>query len=209
MTRHLLQIGLVVMTVAAASSAFAKTEEPAFALIEKVGSVEIRQYEARLAADVVVDGAEESARNAGFKLLADFIFGKNSASTPIAMTAPVAQQAAKSETIAMTAPVEQTPEATGRWRIRFYMPSKYVRATLPKPMNGAVKIVEVPRETIAVLRFSNSRSAEAVAEKTGILLATLSGSKWSATGTPTAYFYDPPWTLPFWRRNEVGVPVRR
>jgi hypothetical protein len=207
MTRHLLQIGFAIM-LAAASSAFAKTEEPAFTLVDKVGKVEIRHYGARLAAEVVVEGKEEDARSAGFKLLADFIFGNNSARTAIAMTAPVAQQAAKSATIAMTAPVEQTREAAGSWRIRFYMPSKYVRATLPVPSNGAVKIVEVPSETIAVLRFSNSRSSEAVTEKTAILLSALLGSKWLATGTTTAYFYDPPWTLPFWRRNEVGVPVR-
>ncbi|MCE9524002.1 MAG: heme-binding protein [Alphaproteobacteria bacterium] len=194
---------------ALASAAFAKTEEPSFAIVEKVGAVEIRQYAPRLAAEVLVDGAEEDARSAGFTLLANFIFGNNSTRTSIAMTAPVAQQAAKSETIAMTAPVEQTREGGGKWRVRFYMPSTYTRSTLPVPTNGAVKIVEVPSEIIAVLRFSNSRSAEAVAEKTAVLLSTLSGSKWSATGTPTAYFYDPPWTLPFWRRNEVGVPVRR
>ena len=27
-------------------------------------------------------------------------------------------------------------------------------------------------------------------------------------GDPVAWFYDPPWTLPFLRRNEIAVPVR-
>jgi hypothetical protein len=88
------------------------------------------------------------------------------------------------------------------------MPSKYTIETLPKPNNPAVEIVEVPGETFAVLRFSNSRSAEAVAEKAAELLQSLAGSKWLASGTPVAWFYDPPWTLPFFRRNEVALPVR-
>lgn len=202
-------IGLAVASmVAATMSARAETEEPAFTIVGKVSAVEIRQYADRLAADVVVGGDEEGARNEGFRLLADFIFGNNTARTSIAMTAPVSQQAARSENIAMTAPVAQSRDSAGKWRVRFFMPSKYTRATLPKPNNPAVQIVEVPGETIAVLRFSNSRSAEAVAEKTILLLRDLVPSKWAPSGQPFAWFYDPPWTLPFFRRNEVAVAVR-
>lgn len=198
-------VALALAMFAAVASA---TEEPAFRVVEKVGDVEIRQYGVRLAADAVVSGDEEDARSKGFELLADFIFGNNSSRTSIAMTAPVAQEAAKSEKVAMTAPVAQTRDASGKWRVRFFMPAKYTRETLPRPNNPAVQIVEVPAETVAVLRFSNSRSAEAVAERTAQLLSALEGSKWAPAGTPYAWFYDPPWTLPFWRRNEVAVAVR-
>jgi hypothetical protein len=92
--------------------------------------------------------------------------------------------------------------------VRFFMPAKYTRQTLPKPNNAAVQIVDVPVETYGVLRFSNSRSADAVIAKTAELLKSLAGSKWQAFGTPAAFFYDPPWTLPFFRRNEVAVTVR-
>ena len=108
----------------------------------------------------------------------------------------------------MTAPVSQSRDGSGKWRVRFYMPSKYTRDTLPKPNNPAVEIVEVPGETTAVLRFSNSRSAEAVAKKTADLLRILASSKWTPTGVPVTWLYDPPWTLPFFRRNEVAVAVR-
>lgn len=189
------------------SRAHAATEEPSFVIIEKVGSIEIRQYGARLAAEVVVSGSDEDARSEGFRLLADFIFGNNTARTSIAMTAPVAQQPA-SEAVAMTAPVSQSRDASGKWRVRFFMPAKYTRQTLPKPNNAAVQIVDVPVETYGVLRFSNSRSADAVIAKTAELLKGLAGSKWQSFGTPAAFFYDPPWTLPFLRRNEVAVTVR-
>jgi SOUL heme-binding protein len=205
MCKRLLGFAMALVMFPAIASA---TEEPAFRVVDKVGVVEVRQYGARLAADVVVSGDEEDARSKGFELLADFIFGNNSSRTSIAMTAPVAQEAAKGEKIAMTAPVAQTRDGSGKWRVRFFMPSKYTRETLPRPNNPAVEIVEVPAETVAVLRFSNSRSAEAVAEKTALLLQALERSKWVPAGTPFAWFYDPPWTLPFWRRNEVAVAVR-
>ena len=207
MSKLLFGLGLAI-AMATATSVRADTEEPAFTVVEKVGVVEIRRYDARLAADVVLAGDEEDVRSEGFRLLADFIFGNNTTRTSIEMTAPVSQQAAKSESIAMTAPVAQTRDGNGKWRVRFYMPSKYSRETLPKPNNPAAQIVEVPGETMAVLRFSNSRGAEAVAGKTADLLKALAASKWSPSGTPVAWFYDPPWTLPFWRRNEVAVRVR-
>jgi hypothetical protein len=185
----------------------AETEEPKFTVLEKPGPLEIRQYVPRIAAEVVIKGTDEEARSGGFSLLADYIFGNNTTKTSIAMTAPVGQQTQGNEKIAMTAPVAQTPDASGSWKIRFYMPSKYTMETLPKPNNPAVKIISVPGETVAILQFSNSRSTEAVAAKTAELLAALSKTRWQAKGATFAWFYDPPWTLPFFRRNEVGVEV--
>lgn len=209
MSNFLFGLGAALFVVViTAFDARAATEEPSFEIIDKVSAIEIREYGKRLAAEVIVDGQKEEVRSTGFRLLADFIFGNNTTRKSIAMTAPVAQGPAESESIAMTAPVSQTRDSTGKWRVRFFMPSQYSTETLPKPNNPAVQIIEVPGETMAVLRFSNSRSAEAVAEKTVELLKSLAGSKWLASGTPAAWFYDPPWTLPFFRRNEVAVLVR-
>lgn len=191
--------------VSIVSPAQADTEEPRFTVVDKIGVIEVRQYGLRLAAEVIVQGDEESARSDGFRLLADYIFGNNTARTKIAMTAPVAQE--RSEKVAMTAPVAQTRDGSG-WRVRFFMPSKYTRETLPQPNNPKVQIVEVSAETMAVLRFSNSRSAEAIAKQTAALLRGLEGSRWTAAGAPVTWLYDPPWTLPFFRRNEVAVPVQ-
>lgn len=207
----LVRIALVltlIMPLAAVTPARAETEEPRFTVVERSGEIEIRQYGTRLAADVVVEGNEEDARTKGFRLLADYIFGNNTAKSEIAMTAPVAQQASRSEKIDMTAPVAQARGPGNTWRVRFFMPSKYTLQTLPRPNNPAVKIVEIPGETMAVLRFSNSRSAERIAEKTNELIRGLERTKWVASGEPVTWLYDPPWTLPFFRRNEVAVPVR-
>lgn len=198
----------LIIPATAVIPARADTEEPRFTVIERIGEIELRQYGTRLAADVVVEGDEEDARNKGFRLLADYIFGNNTAKSSVAMTAPVAQQASRNEKIDMTAPVAQARGPGNTWRVRFFMPSKYTLQTLPKPNNPAVQIVEVPGEIMAILQFSNSRSAERIAEKTSELIRGLEKTRWAATGAAVTWLYDPPWTLPFFRRNEVAVPVR-
>ncbi len=180
------------------------TEEPMSVREASVGDVEIRRYGPRIAAQTVVRGGEIEARNAGFRLIAGYIFGGNHRKTKIAMTAPVAQQ---NEKIAMTAPVAQSRGAEGESVIRFFMPSKWSMDLLPEPDDERVELVEVPGETYAVLRFSGNRSPAAVAAKTDELLNALRGSDFQPSGEPVAWFYDPPWTLPFRRRNEVAVPV--
>lgn len=186
------------------------TEEPAFTEVARVGAVEIRTYGERIAAQTVVTGSSEAARNRGFQRLAGYIFGGNTARTSIAMTAPVAQAGdGRSQSIAMTAPVAQGAVGQDRWTIQFFMPSEYTMASLPVPRDPAVVLAVVPAETYAVLRFSGLGSARAVAEKEAELDAALTGSGWAASGDPVVWFYDPPWTLPPLRRNEVAVRVTR
>lgn len=175
------------------------TEEPHHLSTPLTGRVQLRRYGPRIAAETTVDADEERARNIGFRRLAGYIFGANRRSESIAMTAPVAQ----GDTIAMTAPVAQS-----RSTIRFYMPSKWTRDTLPAPDDDRVRLVKVPGETVAVLRFSGDRSPRAVATHTAELLDTLRANDIEVTGEPQAWFYDPPWTLPLRRRNEIAVTVR-
>ncbi len=197
------------------------TEEPMFVREAMIGSgagaIEIRRYGPRIAAQTVVAGDEEMARNAGFRRLAGYIFGGNHSQSQIAMTAPVAQQrekiamtapvAQQREKIAMTAPVAQARNADGQSVIRFFMPSKWSMELLPAPDDERVELVEVPGATYAVLRFSGDRSPQTVATKCEELLKSLGDSGFTPRGEPTAWFYDPPWTLPFRRRNEVAVEV--
>ena len=182
------------------------TEEPAFDVLGRAGATEIRRYAPRIAAETDLEGDAETARNDGFRRVAGYIFGGNRAAAKIAMTAPVAQAAA-SERIAMTAPVAQSAAGPGRWTVRFFMPAQWTLATLPVPNDPAVRLVEVPGETMAVLRFTGDRGADAVAARQAELLRGLAGTGWAPQGAPVAWFYDPPWTLPWLRRNEVAVPV--
>jgi hypothetical protein len=185
-----------------------ETPEPPHQVVGRVGAVEVRQYGPRIAAETAVPGGEIGARGTGFQRLAGYIFGRNRARQEIAMTTPVAQgRQTTSETIAMTAPVAQGRDDAGQWVIRFFMPAQYTMETLPQPLDPLVRLVAVPGETMAVLRFSGSTAPGAVAAKQGELLRLLDGGAWRADGTAVAWFYDPPWTLPPFRRNEVAVPV--
>jgi len=60
---------------------------------------------------------------------------------------------------------------------------------------------------MAVLRFTGLRGADAIAARQAELLERLESTAWKPIGPPLTWFYDPPWTIPFLRRNEVAVPV--
>lgn len=183
-------------------------EEPLYSVQSLADGVEIRRYGPRIAAETTVVGDEEEVRNAGFRRLAGYIFGANQRSDRIAMTAPVGQQATRGgQKIAMTAPVAQQAGANRGWVIRFYMPSGYTLQSLPTPDDERVALVSVAPETVAVLRFTGDRGSESVAEHTGRLRQTLREYGFVPTGEPVAWFYDPPWTLPCRRRNEIAIPV--
>jgi len=205
----------------------AGTEQPPYEVVGRVGEAEIRRYAPQIAAEAVVEGPVETARNEGFRRVAGYIFGDNTAKASVAMTAPVVQgreaaggsqsiamtapvvqaRAGRSESIAMTSPVVQQPAGGESWSIQFIMPSKYTMATLPQPNDPRVRLVEIPARTFAVVRFSGLGKADAVARHEKALDAALAGSSWRASGEPVTWYYDPPWTVPFLRRNEVARPV--
>lgn len=167
------------------------TKEPDYSVEKLSRDVEIRRYGARVAAETTVTAGEEAARNTGFRRLARYIFGGNRVHEKIAMTAPVAQEAAGDR----------------RWVIRFFMPADKTLESLPEPDDGEVRLVAVPPEMVAVHRFTGSRSRRAIAAHTAELMTTLRETGFEAVDKPEAWFYDPPWTVPALRRNEIAVPV--
>lgn len=197
----------VLATALPSGTARAATEQPTYTVVERSGGVELRQYSPRLVAETTVRGDEVSARNQGFRVIADYIFGANQGRASIAMTSPVAQAAVRPESIAMTAPVAQSAVKDGEWRVQFFMPVKYSRETLPKPNSPRVRITELPAQRFAVLRFSGLAGRAAVAAKTEELRTRVAARGWTVTGAPVTWLYDPPWTLPPMRRNEVALPI--
>lgn len=187
----------------------AGTEQPSYDVVASVNNaVEIRQYGNRVAIETTVDrGGRSANENSAFGALAGYIFGKNRSRSEIAMTSPVEMQA-RSEKIAMTSPVE-SKMSSGTMTMRFFLPSGYTTDSAPIPLNPNVKVIDVAPETIATLRFTGMRTSSNVATHTAELLNALEDSPWQPAGEPTAYFYDPPWTVPSLRRNEVAVPVVR
>lgn len=192
------------------SNAAMAIEEPKFTLLEKEQSFELRAYQPKLIAEVLVDGDMSEASSKGFKLIADFIFGNNTAqsgkSEKISMTAPVAVKAS-AEKISMTAPVGLQQSNKG-WRVYFVMPSQYTLQTLPKPNNPKVSIKLIPTQKFAVIRFSGLVGEEKMAVKEAELNQWMARRNLKPITSPELARYNPPWTLPFLRRNEIMVEVK-
>jgi hypothetical protein len=183
------------------------TEEPEYTVIEKSGAFELRTYSPMIVAETLVSGSLDKASSSGFRLIADYIFGNNTSSSglneKISMTAPVTMEPG-SEIIKMTAPVSME-QTDAKWRVHFVMPGQYTLDTLPKPNNPAVTLREVPASNYAVIRFSGFAGEDKIARKTADLMAWLDSKSITPTGKPQLARYNPPWTLPFLRRNEVLV----
>ena len=179
-------------------------EHPKYSLVERIGNIEIRDYAAMIVAETDVAGARYNALREGFRTIADYIFGNNVASQKVAMTAPVTQQAA--EKIAMTAPVIQ--QADGQvWQVRFVMPASYMMQTLPIPKNSAVRLREIKGKRFAVIRFSGTAGKDSLKRRTEELRQFVRANNLNCVSGPTYAFYNPPWTLPFLRRNEVMIEI--
>ena len=190
------------------------TEEPKFEILNKVGDFELRQYAPMVVAETLVSGSQDEASSQGFRVIAGYIFGDNkrtgvgTGAEKITMTAPVLlEKQVASQKIDMTAPV--TMDKVGdRWRVHFVMPSQYKIADLPTPNNSAIALREIPASKYAALRFSGFASEEKVAAKTKELTDWVIARGSAAVSTPQLARYDPPWTLPFMRRNEILVEIR-
>ena len=188
-------------------------EEPKYEVHTSQAPFELRHYAPTLIAQTLVEGDMDEASNKGFRLIADFIFGNNLAAdseqaAKIAMTAPVTVEPQSSK-IAMTAPVTIEPQlgSAQQWRVHFVMPSQYTLATIPKPKNSAVTLHELPSKYFVVHRYSGFNTVARVQEKTDEALAWTKQQSLKVVGTPQLSRYDPPWTLPMFRRNEIMVEV--
>jgi hypothetical protein len=185
-------------------------EEPKFTLLENEQAYEIRAYAPKIIAEVEVDAEMREASSIGFRLIADFIFGNNLAqsgkSEKISMTAPVAIKPSF-EKISMTAPVGLQQSNKG-WRVYFVMPSQYTLETLPKPNNPRIIIKVIPSQKFAVLHFSGLVNEEKLSSKSVELNQWITRKNLKVVGSPELARYNPPWTLPFLRRNELMVEVK-
>lgn len=87
------------------------------------------------------------------------------------------------------------------------MPSTYSMESLPKPNSDKVTIKEIAEKEFIVIRFSGLHSATNLADQEKLLLKHVAEKQIKTVGLPKYAFYNPPWTLPFLRRNEVMIEI--
>ena len=166
-------------------------EKPNYEVINSDSNIEIRSYEPMIVAEVTVSGEREDAIGDGFRLIADYIFGQNEESKKIAMTAPVQQQSAGK-----------------MWNVNFVMPSEYTMDSLPSPQTDRIDLKYVPEKNFVVIRFSGRSSKRNLSRYEKTLKDYIIFRKIHVVGPVKYAFYNPPWTVPFMRRNELMIEIK-
>ena len=159
-----------------------------YQLIEKIGLVEIRDYPERLVAEVV----GISNRREAFMSLFAYIDGQNKTQQDIKMTAPV-----------------ELLERTDNVLMRFFLPVNFKQDSAPAPINSKVSLKTLSSARFAVLRYSGSTDLENFTQEKEKLLKIIAKSDYKAKGNVSFLGYDPPFTIPFLKRNEVIVEVEK
>ena len=163
-----------------------KLETPGYTVLSQYTSdwgdqVEVRRYEQFIQAVTKASGD-----NSGFRRLAGYIFGGNTGKESISMTAPV-----------------MTTASGGELEMAFMMPSAYDLDSLPTPDDAGVGFEIVPARTVATIIFSGFTGKSRLKSMSTRLISTLERQELEVKGQPLLCRYDPPWTLPFWRTNEI------
>lgn len=165
-------------------------EHPDYQLFKSEKAIEIWNYPPMVFAEVKVVGSRIQAIREGFKILAGYIFGNNTSAKKIIMTAPVMQERDMSN-----------------WKVKFIMPKKYRFKTLPKPHSKKIRLVHYPDKRFDVIRFFGLPSDENIKQRIEELRDYCLAAKWVLIWIVLLAFYDPPWILPFLRRNEIMIEI--
>ena len=188
----------------------ASVEEAPYELVSEDGKFEIRDYEKVVVAETRVEADYSEAGNTAFRRLFDYISGENVASEEIAMTAPVVAEdtadADVSEEIAMTAPVSSQKDGN-TWRYQFVLPSGYTLDNAPRPLNPEITLAETSPKRVAVVRYAWLATDKARSKNTQALLDWMESQGLAPESEPRWAGYNPPWTLPPFRRNEVLIDI--
>ena len=173
-------------------------EEAEHAVLERDGAFTLRRYARAATAEVTRYGTLAEALDQGFNPLFDYIAAKRDAR----------KGTGRGKRIAMTVPVTIAPaDQSGAWRIRFFMPRSWSRASLPEPANGVV-LGEAPARTLAAVRFGGrGTDRELLAAKRDELLAWVEKRGLQTLSEPEFATYNAPIVPGLLRRNEWWVEV--
>ena len=170
--------------------------------------IDLRHYEKIVLVSVPMDGMD-SGRNSAFSKLFGYISGKNTTSSKISMTAHVLLENADKNAgveIPMTVPVFME-DASDHAKMSFVLPATYTLDSAPAPQDPDVKLDEIKDYTVAAIIFSGLLSADNIAKQRKMLEAWIQGNGYKITGAYKVAGYNPPFTIPALRRNEVLIPV--
>ncbi|KAF5476197.1 hypothetical protein F2P56_007930 [Juglans regia] len=192
-------------------------ETPKYEVIQSSAAYEIRKYVPSVIAEITYDPSQfKGNKDGGFTVLANYIGAlgnpQNTRPEKIAMTTPVITK--NPEKIAMTTPVVTKTGGAGEEELKnmvtmqFLLPAKYQKAEeAPRPVDERVVIREEGERKYGVVKFGGVATEEVVKGKVEKLKQSLEEDGYKVIGQFLLARYNPPWTLPPFRTNEVMVPV--
>jgi len=168
-------------------------ETPKHTLVKKENGFEIRQYDSMIIATTSVRSDYSDAASTGFRRIASYIFGGNSASMSIKMTAPV---------------LTNTPDPKDIYEIQFVMPSEHSMEDLPQPNSQNVTLKKINLGKTAVLRFGGWATKDRASHYQNKLSDLLATNGYTVNGTFMVAQYNSPWAIPPFRKNEIIVQIK-
>jgi hypothetical protein len=211
--RKILKVSLAALasSIMAACSMFGHSgvDIASYKVLEKDGSVEIRRYDSMVLATTDMPGGMDKGDNQAFQKLFDYISGANISADKIAMTAPVfMQETQDGQKIAMTAPVFMN-ENSIRETMSFVLPANFSFESAPKPTDPNVRIGKIENLTVAAIQFSGFLNSSNIQSHKDMLENWIKSSAYTQIAPYQVAGYNPPWTIPLLRRNEVLIPVEK
>lgn len=205
---RLLGAGLIGLTLGGCSLLGIRTaDEAGYAVVDVRDDIELRDYSAYVTVETVVDADFNDAGNQAFRRLFGYISGDNRAREDIEMTAPViASESDGGEDIEMTVPVIAAEESSG-WRYAFVLPTRFTIDNAPLPLREDVVLREVEPRRVAVLTFAGSWRESRFRDNLQRLFDWIEANGYEPESEPRFASYDPPWAIPFLRRNEIMIDI--
>ncbi|MDA0701022.1 MAG: heme-binding protein [Bacteroidetes bacterium] len=166
--------------------------EPDYQILYNEDSKEIRQYAGYVIAKTVQSGDFEESGNSGFWPLYRYITGANQKQNKIQMTAPVLQK-----------------KGSHGWEIAFVLPAEFTMENAPIPTDKSVTLAHAEPQLVGVLRYTGLSSEKKIARFADELLKWLQSKGYEPISQYRSARYDPPFTLPFFRRNEIHMELKK
>ena len=190
---------VTIIAILTASPGWAEYERPSYNVVVKEDGLEIRDYASAIVVETQVFASRRDAAGEAFRSLFNYISGNNTASLEIPMTAPVAQT-----------PAGRGPDGvSGKWAIRFFLPSNYSVENIPQPLQQGINIVTLEAQRFASVSFKGTQNDKKVAKYTTQLREFISQKGYEVSGEPVYAFYDPPFVPWFLRDNEILLPIQK
>jgi len=171
-------------------------ETPAYTVLRSLSDdVELRNYTSfTVAKRAMPDGNGTGfASGEGFTKLADYLFGNNS----------------ETAAMEMTSPVEISYDGSKKAVMSFVLPRAFEDAP-PTPLEGSIEVKRVPERLVLTKAFPGVVTEGEVQRQRAALAETIAADGNLLAVNSSEYSvlqYNPPYTLPWRRLNELAVVV--